>query len=354
MRSRRHHRGARFTVRAPRGVSPKRYDGAPTSGPGAPGVGMLPAGDQSPDALEESPHLRSGLAFVLTSMFVVQGGNALADSLLHRIDAIGLTSLRLGFGAASLLVVVRPRIRGRTRSELRAVLGFGMLLAVQTIVFLQALSRLPLAVVVTVSLLGPLTVAARNSRRRADLLWPALALGGVVLIAQLGGGGGPPVTALGLAFALGAAACWGTYIVVAANIAARFGGLDGLALAAPVAGLIAIAIGVPISGGQMTHGSVLLLGAIVGILTFGITYAFETQALRRLPKRVFGVLASLEPAIATVEGFVFLGQRPSVGEGFGILLVILASAGASIPWGPRGVRQRPSVSEGCSDGERKP
>ena len=49
-------------------------------------------------------------------------------------------------------------------------------------------------------------------------------------------------------------------------------------------------------------------GAAVGVLSTAIPYAFEMEALRRLPQAVFGVLMSLEPAVAAAVGFLALSQ----------------------------------------------
>jgi inner membrane transporter RhtA len=58
-------------------------------------------------------------------------------------------------------------------------------------------------------------------------------------------------------------------------------------------------------------------------------YSLELEALRRLPAAVFGVLMSLEPAVAAVAGLVVLGQALAAREWAAIALVVAASAGAA-------------------------
>jgi inner membrane transporter RhtA len=53
------------------------------------------------------------------------------------------------------------------------------------------------------------------------------------------------------------------------------------------------------------------------------------EALRRIATSVFGVLMSLEPAVAALAGFLILGQNLSGRELVGIALVVVASVGAS-------------------------
>ena len=74
----------------------------------------------------------------------------------------------------------------------------------------------------------------------------------------------------------------------------------------------------------MTLG-VVLAGAAVAVLSTALPYSLELLALRRLDTRVFGVLLSLEPAVAALAGFVLLGQRLSPIEIAGIGLVVVAS-----------------------------
>ena len=60
-----------------------------------------------------------------------------------------------------------------------------------------------------------------------------------------------------------------------------------------------------------------------------LPYSFDLEALRRLPKRVFGVLMSLEPAVAALAGLFVLGQDLAARDWLAIGLVVIASAGAS-------------------------
>jgi inner membrane transporter RhtA len=67
----------------------------------------------------------------------------------------------------------------------------------------------------------------------------------------------------------------------------------------------------------------------VAILSSAIPYTFEMEALRRLPASVFGVMMSLEPAVAALAGFILLDEGLATRELVAILLVVAASAGAA-------------------------
>jgi inner membrane transporter RhtA len=86
--------------------------------------------------------------------------------------------------------------------------------------------------------------------------------------------------------------------------------------------------GLVAGGGEMASAEVLVRGLGTGLLSSAIPYALEIEALRRLPNAVFGVMMSLEPAVAALVGFVALGQGLAAIEMVAIALVIVASAGA--------------------------
>src|SRR4051812_12826586 len=169
---------------------------------------------------------------VLGAIVSVQCGGAVATHLFDEVGPGGAVLLRLALSAPILLLLSRPRVRGRARADLRAVVVFGVVLAGMNACFYQALDRTPLGLAVTVEFVGPLAVAVAGSRRRLDLLWAAMAAAGVVLLAGRGEG---QVTALGLGFALAAGAFWAAYIHVSQRVGRLFPGAGGLAGALTVA-----------------------------------------------------------------------------------------------------------------------
>jgi inner membrane transporter RhtA len=180
---------------------------------------------------------------------------------------------------------------------------------------------------VSVEFLGPLGVAVGGSRRPFDLVWVALAVVGILALTH---GGARHLSGVGVAFALAAGCLWAAYILLNARVGRAFAGGTGLALAMCVASVAALPAGVIDGGGHLLEPRSLALGAAVGMLSSAIPYSFELEALRRIAVHVFGVLMSLEPAMAALAGFIVLGQGLSARELVGIALVVAASAGASI------------------------
>jgi inner membrane transporter RhtA len=266
------------------------------------------------------------VALVLGAVFSVQAGGALATTLFDDVGPVGAVFLRSLFGAAVLAAIWRPRIAGAAPPSLRLAALFGLSLAGMNLCFYLALDRLPLGIAVTFEFAGPLVVALAGSRRALDLLWAALAALGILLLS--GGFGGGGVDALGVVFALAAGAFWAAYILLGARVGRTFPGGVGLAIAMVVSALLLLVPGIAGGGAELLALGVLATGAGVGLLSSVIPYSLELEALRRLPTGVFGVLMSLEPAVAALIGFVALDQGLAAIEVAAIACVVVASAGA--------------------------
>ncbi|HWF72712.1 MAG TPA: EamA family transporter [Solirubrobacteraceae bacterium] len=257
----------------------------------------------------------------------VQFGSAIAATLFARVGPGGAVLLRLVSASVVLLALWRPRVRGRTRRELVLALAFGLVLAGMNLTFYSALHRIPLGIAVSIEFLGPLAVAVGGSRRPIDLLWVVLAAAGIIALTN---GGTRHLSAVGVGFALAAGCLWAGYILLNARVGRAFEGGTGLALAMCIGSLAALPFGVIDGGAHLFELRSLLLGTAVGMLSSAIPYSFELEALRRIAVNVFGVLMSLEPAMAALAGLIVLGQGLSARALIGIALVVAASAGASL------------------------
>jgi inner membrane transporter RhtA len=265
-------------------------------------------------------------ALVLGGIASVQFGSAIATTLFSRVGPAGAVVLRLVTASIVLLLIWRPAIRSRTRRELLLAGLFGVVLAGMNLAFYEAIQRIPLGIAVTIEFVGPLAVAIAGSRRRLDALWVALAAAGIVALMR---GDTHGLDLVGVVLALAAGCLWGTYIIVNARVGKTFSGGAGLAIAMCVASVLALPAGIADGGGQLLHPHALLLGGAVGMLSSAIPYTLEMEALRRIATNIFGVLMSLEPAMAAIAGFIVIGQTLSARELVGIALVVAASVGAS-------------------------
>ncbi|MEE6272509.1 EamA family transporter [Georgenia wangjunii] len=257
-------------------------------------------------------------------MLSVQLGSALSVDLIDEVGAAGTAWLRLTAGALVFLVIARPPLRSVRRADLPALLGLGVTSGIVTICFLAALDRIPLGTAVAVEFLGPLTVAAVRSHSRSALVWPGLALLGVVGLTEPWKG---DINGPGLGFAAMAAVGWAGYIVLTQHVGDRFTGISALSMTVPIAALTAAVVGVPQAAGHLTPG-VLLAAVGLALLLPVLPYALEMLALRRMTPTAFGTLMALEPAMGLLLGLLVLSQQPTAIQVAGIALVVLAGAGA--------------------------
>ncbi len=151
-----------------------------------------------------------------------------------------------------------------------------------------------------------------------------LAAAGILLLAGPGG----DADAVGILLALVAGGFWAAYILLSSRIGRAFEGGEGLALAMAVSAALMLAPGIAAGGSELLKPELFAVGAAVAILSSVIPYSFELEALRRLSVGTFGVLMSLEPAVAAAVGLLVLSQDLAAAELAGIALVVVASAGA--------------------------
>ena len=262
------------------------------------------------------------VGLVLAAAGSLQVGAAFAVTLFDDLGPAGAAFLRLAFAAVVLWAIWRPRLDG----DLRLAAAFGVALGLMNWSIYESIDRIPLGVAVTIEFAGPLLVAVIGSRRPLDGLWIALAAAGIVLLADPGGGS---IDALGVLFALTAAACWMAYIYLSQRTGQAFPGGSGLALAMAVGALIVLPAGVIEGGSALAEPDLLASAFVVALASSVLPYSLELEALRRLPAAVFGVLMSLAPAVAALAGLVVLGQDLGARELVAIGMVVVASAGAA-------------------------
>lgn len=277
-----------------------------------------------------------------TGIVSLQVGAGLAGRMFGEVPAAAVTGLRLWSAAIVLAIAGGPGLRaavaGRApRPAWRdwvVVVSFGLILAIMNFSIYQAFARIPLGIAVTIEFLGPLAVAVATSRRLIDLLWVALALGGVVLLSRGGPGtalprGGHGLELAGVVFALVSAACWAAYILLSSATGRRFSGSSGLVIAMIVAAVLVTPTAVIAGGTVLLRPGVIAIGIGIGLLSSVIPYRLELETLRRIPAGVFGIWMSLEPAVAALAGLVMLGEVLRPGEWVAIGCVVLACAGTA-------------------------
>jgi drug/metabolite transporter (DMT)-like permease len=267
------------------------------------------------------------------------------------ILASGISSLRLSqvrstgavIGLVLILLVTVPNRLRVTRRELPylALFGIGGLAFVQWFYFL-ALHRLEVGIALLIEYLAPLLVAlwARFAfheavRRR---IWVALALslGGLGLIVDVFHGGA--LSGSGIVFALAAAGTYALYILLAEH---AVGDRDPVSLLAFGFGFAALfwSIVAPWWSfpGHRVSADVSLLGHLhahhlpvwalmtwMVVLGTIVPFFLLVSALRHLSATRVAIIAMVEPVVATIVAWVWLGESLGALQLTGAAIVLAA------------------------------
>jgi inner membrane transporter RhtA len=267
------------------------------------------------------------IAALSGAMVCFQLGATLAKGLFPLIGAGGTAALRLAIAALILLAVWRPWHLRFTAAQLRTVIVYGVAMGWMNFFFYLALSYIPLGITMALEFTGPLGVALFASRRPIDFLWVLLAALGLIALLPLGLGG-QPLSAVGVAYALGAGVCWALYIVFGRRAGTAHGG-QITALGTVIGALMIVPIGYTHSGVRLLSLSILPAAVGVAVLSSALPYSLEMYAMPRIATRTFGVLMSLNPALGAVAGLLFLGEMLSLVQWTAIASIVAASAGSA-------------------------
>jgi len=278
------------------------------------------------------PDQRRGLGYLMiaiaATLFAVNGtvskvvlGSGLSPLELAQIRSTGAAAGLLVF----LVLFARARLRvGRRELLVLVVFGIVGLAMVQWLYFV-AIEHLPIGIALLIQFLAPLFVAlfARfvYHERIRGTIWIALALCivGLAVIVELWGG--LAFSTIGITAALVASFALAAYILMAErerkhrdSVSLSFYGFLFAALfwgvVQPVWRFPFDVLGntVSLQGNLEEHTAPVWL--LVAFIVVGamITFSLLTGALRHIPATRASIVATLEPVIATVVAWLWLGE----------------------------------------------
>lgn len=286
------------------------------------------------DAMSASRSPLIPYAALLGSIVTLCVGTSFAKSLFPLAGAQGVTAYRVGFAALILLVVWRPWRHPISREDLKKVAAYGAVVGLMNLSFYMAIRTIPLGLAIAIEFMGPLLVAVAHSRKLIHFVWIGLAVLGLGLLLPID----PRATHLdpvGVGFACVAAVMWALYILLGKRVGHLHAGRT-VALGMSTAALIVVPVGLVSAGATLFQPKLALLGLFVALLSSAIPYSLEMVALKGIPKRSFGVMLSVEPAVGALAGLVILHERLALTQWLAIVAIVAASVGTILTTPPEG------------------
>ena len=274
-------------------------------------------------------HKVTGILLVFGSCVSLQFGAALAMSLFPLVGPWTTTLCRLFLSGLLLTLVMRPQAHQWSQSQWVSVAFFGLSLGTMNAFFYVAISHIPLGTAVTIEFIGPLVLSAVLSRSIRDVLWVGLAVVGVGLFGVERLLGLSSLRPIGVVCALGAGLFWALYILAADNAGKKVTGTGVIAIVLLIGSLPSTPLGIANLFMVATDAHLLLLAIGTAILASLVPYTLEFLALRRLPPSTFGILLSMEPAVAATAGWLLLNQHMGVLGMLAVCLVVSACVGTA-------------------------
>lgn len=261
-------------------------------------------------------------------MLSIQFGAALAKSLFPLIGTAAVTGLRLFFAAFILLVFWRPWRNRLTVKSYKAIFIYGFSLGMMNLLFYFALERIPLGIAVALEFIGPLLVSLIQSRKKFDFFWAFLAALGIYFILPASTLA-VPLDKLGILYAFIAGLCWALYILFgkSAGQSEDMGAVTSLGML--VAAIVASPFVFLKTDFSLLSIQIIPIGIGIAVLSSALPYSLEMIVLKKIPTRSFGILMSLEPAIAAIMGYFSLKENLTHLQVFAIALIISASVGTA-------------------------
>lgn len=257
--------------------------------------------------------------------------------LAHGFTAIGLTTIRLVFSGAVLLLLAyladQEKVKAflRDRSSYLPLLLFAFLgLLMTQLTYLEAIDATNAGTATVFQYLCPIVVLAyscvkdRVAPTVSEVISMVLAIAGTFLIATHGQLNQLAITPKGLVWGLVSAFAYALYIILPLNLIQKWGSMLVIGVGMTIPGILML----PFSGLLSSSGNYRLdtWMALFGLVVIGTIFAY-TAFLKgtSLVGAVKGsLLASFEPVSAVFFAFVIMKEHFFMVDVIGMAMILLA------------------------------
>ena len=265
---------------------------------------------------------------LLIAMISIQSSGSLAKILFEQFSLLTVAAMRLLLSSIILALIFKIWQINFKQVKWAAILSYGVALAGMSVLFYLSIERLPLGIAVSFEFIGPLSIALYYARQKFDFIWVGLALLGLILLFPFNQAA-TSLDPIGIGFALAAGACWALYIVIgqkpsgiSGNHTVCLGMFIGMLCLMPIALFSGLSM-------VVFEPENLIYFIALAVLASALPFSLEMIALRHLTPLSFGTLMSVEPAIAALSGFIFLGEHLLWNQWLALATIISASMGCT-------------------------
>ena len=245
------------------------------------------------------------------------------------VEPVELAEARAVIAGAGLSIVALRVPRPRAPVPPARLAALGLSIALVNVTYYGAIDRMPVAVAIVLQYTAPALVvvyAAVALRRRpsAPVLGALVAaVAGVVLASQLLTEDLEAVDLVGVALGLASAVLFATYTLLSESVVDAYGAVGAMARAFVVAAAFWVAwqipFGWPAALFEPGNAAAVLFVGVVGTLLPFLLYVW---GIGRVRAERATIAATLEPVLAALAAWVWLGQTLASVQLLGGLLVI--------------------------------
>ena len=286
---------------------------------------------QPPDTLSSGALV--GLAAVAAAATLWAVAAATARTLFDDgVKPLELVQARAYISAVGLALVPaawrKPKV-----PRARTVIALGLAIALVNGFYYLAIQRLDVAVALVLQYTGPAVVVAwvafTTRKRPAPEILIALGatFGGVVLVSELLAGDIGSLSLVGIAFGLGSAVMFATYTLVSERASEFYGVLGALFRGFCAASVLWLAFQIPQGfPDALTDGDNIARVVFVGVAGTLAPFFLYLWGVERIRAERAVIAATLEPVVAGVVAWVWLGQVLTPMQLIGGTIIVVAVA----------------------------
>ena len=286
--------------------------------------------------MKKNSSLLGPALIILAAVFWGSMGLFVRPLSARGFSSLQITSARLTLGAlvfCGILLLRDPQGFRIRRKDVPLFLGLGLASVLFfTVCYFTAITMMPLSTAAILLYTSPIWIMLmsvlffREKLSARKLLALALAFGGCVLVSGFSGGG---LTTAGLLLGLGAGFGYGLYSIFGTVALRRYSPLTVTTWAFVISAVGSWFISRPADmlakiAAAPSPAGLLLFFLLTALVTAVVPYLSYTQGLQTVEASRAGIIATIEPLVATLVGVLVFSEPMTLMNCLGIAMILSA------------------------------